>query len=133
VNLQRLQIQLSSTKNILTTMAPTKLGAPSQACKRPQSNVRAPSQPQGREQQPTEPPEVVHMDEIPSPDMTPTSPTPVVEETQQTTPLGMDMDRSDGGQGQQAECTGNHSYPKNPEETSRVNGTIPNKAETTTP
>jgi hypothetical protein len=32
------------------------------------------------------------MDEIPLPDMTPTRSTPVVEETQQTTPVGMYID-----------------------------------------
>jgi hypothetical protein len=36
----------------------------------------------------------------PSPDMTPGSPTPIVEETQQTTPVGMDIDVPEGGQGQ---------------------------------
>jgi hypothetical protein len=56
-----------------------------------------------------------------------------VEETQQTTPVGMDMDVPEGGQGQQVEDTGNHSHSRNPEEGLRVNGTVPNQEETTMP
>jgi hypothetical protein len=54
--------------------------------------------------------------------MTPGSPTPIVEETQQTTPVGMDIDVPEEGQGQQAEDTGNQVHPENPEEAPRVNG-----------
>jgi hypothetical protein len=93
-SLQKLQSQLSSAENTFTTMAPPKLGASSQACRRPRSNLRAPQQPQESEQQPPQPPEFVNLDKISSPDMAPGSPTPVVEETQQTTPVGMDIDMS---------------------------------------
>jgi hypothetical protein len=48
------------------------------------------------------------VDKISSPDMTPGSPTPIMEETQQTTPVGMDIDVPEGGQGQQDEDAGNH-------------------------
>jgi hypothetical protein len=65
--------------------------------------------------------------------MTPGSPTPIVEETQQTTPVGMDMDVPEGGQGQQAEDADNHSHSGNPEECPRVNGMVPNQEEMTAP
>jgi hypothetical protein len=39
------------------------------------------------------------MEEISSPDTTPASPTPIVEETQQTTPMGMDIDTPKEGHG----------------------------------
>jgi len=65
--------------------------------------------------------------------MTPGSPTPVVEEIQQTTPVGMDIDMSGVGQSQQTQDTRNPSRSEHPEEAPRVNGTIPNQAETTVP
>jgi len=73
-------------------MAPPKLGAPSQTCKRPRSNIKEPLQPHGSKQQPPQPPEFINLDKIPSPNMEPGSPTPVVEETQKTKPVGMDID-----------------------------------------
>jgi hypothetical protein len=71
------------------------------------------------------------VDEISSPEMTPGSPTPIVEETQQTTLVGMDMDLLEEGQGQQVEDADNHSHSMNPEEHLRVNGMVPNQEEMT--
>jgi hypothetical protein len=51
----------------------------------------------------------------------------VVEETQQTTTVGMDIDMPEVGQSQQAKDAGNPSHPENPEEAPRVNGTVPNQ------
>jgi hypothetical protein len=65
--------------------------------------------------------------------MEPGSPTPVVEETQQTTPVGMDIDMSEVGQSQQTQDVGNPSRSENPEESPRVNGTVPNQAEMAAP
>jgi hypothetical protein len=49
--------------------------------------------------------EIVNVDEIPSPDTTPVNPTPIVEETQQPTPEGMNIDRPTEVQEQQnQEC-----------------------------
>ena len=79
--LARVTKRTSSTKIILTTMAPPKLGALNQAYRKPRSNLRAPQQPQGREQEPAKTVEFVNLDEIHSPNMEPASPTPVVEET----------------------------------------------------
>jgi hypothetical protein len=36
--------------------------------------------------------EIINVNEIPSPDITPVKPTPVVEETKQSTPKGMNVD-----------------------------------------
>jgi hypothetical protein len=58
--------------------------------------------------------------------MTPRSPEPILEETQQTTPVGMDMDVPKGGQGKQAEDADNHSHYGNPKKHSRVNGMVSN-------
>jgi hypothetical protein len=58
--------------------------------------------------------------------MTPGSPTLVMEETQQSTPIDMDIDVPKGGQGQQDEDTGNHSHPGNLEEGLIVNGMVLN-------
>jgi hypothetical protein len=58
--------------------------------------------------------------------MEPTSPTPVVEETQQTIAVGMDVDMPEVGQRKQAKDRGNPSCPGNPEEAPMFNGTIPN-------
>jgi hypothetical protein len=114
-------------------MAPPKLGASSHACRRPQRNLIAPQQPQESEQQLLRPPEFVNLDEILSPDMAPGSPTPLVEETQQTTPVGMDIDMSEVGQIQQTRDTGNPSCSEIPEEALRVNGTVSNQIETVVP
>jgi hypothetical protein len=65
--------------------------------------------------------------------MEPGSPTPVVEETQQTTTVGMDIDMSEVGQSQQAKDAGNPSCPENPEEAPRVNGMVPNQTEVVAP
>jgi len=65
--------------------------------------------------------------------MTPEIHTPIMEETQQTTPVGMDMDVPEGGQGQQVEDAGNHSHFRNPKEGPRVNGMVLNQEEMTTP
>jgi hypothetical protein len=67
------------------------------------------------------------VDKIASLDMKPESPTPIVEETQQTSPVGMYMDAPEGGQGQQVNDVGNQLHPENPEEASRANGTAPNQ------
>jgi hypothetical protein len=99
-NLKELQSELSSTKTIFTTMAPPKLGASIQACRKPRSNLIAPQQPQGSKQQPPQPTKFINLDEISSPNMEPGSPTPVVEETQQTTTVGMDIDMPEVGQSQ---------------------------------
>jgi hypothetical protein len=77
--------------------------------------------------------EFVNLDEIPSPNMEPGSPTPVVEETQQTTTVGMDIDMPEVGQSQQAKDAGNPSCPENPEEAPRVNGMVPNQTEVVAP
>jgi hypothetical protein len=60
--------------------------------------------------------------------MTPASPTLVEEETQQITPVGMDIEVPEGGQGQQVGDAGNNSHHKNPEESSRGNWIVPNQA-----
>jgi hypothetical protein len=80
----------------------------------------------GSEQHPLQPPEFINMEEIPSLDMTPGSPRSIVEETQQTTPMGMDIDVLEGGHGQKDEDAGNHLHPENPEASLRVNGTLLN-------
>jgi hypothetical protein len=95
--LHELQRKLSSMKNTFTTMEPPKLEVPRQSCRKPRSNLRTPQQPQGREQQPPQPTKFINLDEIPLPNMKPRSPTPAVEETQQTTPLGMDIDMPEVG------------------------------------
>jgi len=69
-----------------------KLGASSQAYRRPRSNLIEPQQPQGSKYEPPQTIEFINLDEILSPNIEPASPTPVVEETQQTTVVGMDID-----------------------------------------
>jgi hypothetical protein len=117
------------TENTITTMEPPKLGVSCQTYRQPQSNVRELVQPQEREQQPPHPQEVVNMEEIPSSDMKPGSPTPIVEETQWKTPVGMDIDVPEGGPSPQVENVGNHSQPENPEEYLRTNGMVLNQKE----
>jgi hypothetical protein len=70
---------------------------------------------------------VFNVDEIRSLDTTPGIPTLVVEETQQKTPVGMDIERPEEGKGQQNEDAGSQVQSKNPEEALRVNGTTPNQ------
>jgi hypothetical protein len=65
--------------------------------------------------------------------MEPGSPTAVVEETQQTTTVGMDINILKGGQNQQVEDVGNPSCLENPEEAPRVNGTVPNQTKSFVP
>jgi hypothetical protein len=57
----------------------------------------------------------------------------MVEETQQTITLGMDIDMSEVGQTQEAKDAGNPSHLENLEEASRVNGMVPNQTEVVTP
>jgi hypothetical protein len=61
------------------------------------------------------------------------SPTHIEEETQQTTPAGMDIDMPEEGQGQQNEDAGNQVQPENPIEAPRVNGMAPNQEEMVMP
>jgi hypothetical protein len=49
--------------------------------------------------------EFINLDEISSPNMEPGSPTLVVEETQQTTTMGMYIGMSEGGQSQKYKDT----------------------------
>jgi hypothetical protein len=58
--------------------------------------------------------------------MEPMSSTLMVEETQQKTTIGMDIDMMEMGQGQQAKDIGNPSCSKHIEEAPRVNGIVPN-------
>jgi hypothetical protein len=62
--------------------------------------------------------------------MTPGIPTPIVEEIQQTTLVGMDIDVLEEGQGQLDEDAGNQFHPENPKEDVRANGMDPNQEET---
>jgi len=65
--------------------------------------------------------------------MTLGSPTPIVEETQQTIPMDIDMDVPEGVQGQQDENSRNHSHPGNTKQGPRVNRMVPNQEEMTVP
>jgi hypothetical protein len=65
--------------------------------------------------------------------MTPRSPAPIVEETQQTIPMGMDKDVPEGVQIQQDEDSRNNLHPRNLEQGPRVNRTVLNQKEMTTP
>jgi hypothetical protein len=80
-------------------MAQPKIGAMSQACKKPRSHHKAPQQPQGIEQELKQTVEFVNLDEIPSPNVEPVIPTLMVEETQPKTMVGMDIDMMEMGQG----------------------------------
>jgi hypothetical protein len=71
--------------------------------------------------------EFFNLDKIPLPNMELGIPTPVVEETQQTTIVGMDIDMLEVGKNQQDKDAKNTSHPKNPEEALRVNGMVPNQ------
>jgi hypothetical protein len=86
-------------RHVFTTMAPPKQGEPIQRTRQPQVKTRAQTQSQESEQQPSPPPEVINVDEIPSPDTTMGSPTHIEEETQQIAPTGMDIDMSEEGKG----------------------------------
>jgi hypothetical protein len=113
-----------------TTMAPPKQEEPRKTARKPIVKTRAQTQSQGSEQQP---PEVINVEEIPSLGTTPRIPTLVVEETQQTTHVGMDIDRPKEGQGRQNEDASSQAQPENPEEALRVNGTAPNQEEVVEP
>jgi hypothetical protein len=73
------------------------------------------------------------LDEIPSPNVERVSPTTVVDETQQTIAVGMDIDMLEMGQGQQAKDADNPSCPEQVEEAPRENGTTPNQKEAAAP
>jgi hypothetical protein len=79
-------------------MAPPKKVETSQSVRQPRVRTRSRVQLEEGEQQSLE---IVNIDEIPSPDKTLVNPTPVVEETQQTTPEGMNIDRPSEVQEQQ--------------------------------
>jgi hypothetical protein len=85
-----------SEKSTFTTMAPPKQAEASQSARQPRVRTRSQVQLEEGEQQPSE---IVNVDEIPSPDTTPVNPTPVVEETQQPTPEGTNVDMHDRGTG----------------------------------
>jgi hypothetical protein len=57
----------------------------------------------------------------------------MVEETQQTTPVGMDIDRPEEGQADRMRMQASQVQPENPEEAPRVNGMTPNQEEVTEP
>jgi hypothetical protein len=78
-------------------MAPPKQREPSQTARKPRVRTKAQSESHGDEQQPSLPPEVVNVDEIPSPDATPVSPTCIETETQQTTHACMNNDMLEEG------------------------------------
>jgi hypothetical protein len=69
-------------RKCFTTMAPHKQGELRQTTRQPQGRTRAQSQSKGSEQQPSQPLEVVNVDEIPSLDTALGSPTCIEEETQ---------------------------------------------------
>ena len=104
-------------------MAPPKQAELTQTTRHSRFRTRAQVQSQESEQQP---PEVVNVDEIPSLDTTPVNPTPILEETQQTTPTSMDMDMPEEGQGRHNKGIGSQAQPRNPEEGPRDNGKVPN-------
>jgi hypothetical protein len=84
VSSQRSQRPFKLNKHLtFTTMAPPKQAEASQTARKPELEPGHEVQLEEGEQQP---PEIVNVDEIPSPDTTPVNPTPIVEETQQPTP-----------------------------------------------
>jgi hypothetical protein len=101
-------------------------------CRHSRIRTRAQVQSQESEQQP---PEVVNVDEIPSPDTTPVNPTPMVEETQQPTPEGMNVDMPAEAQEQQNQDaeTLKEVQPENTEAAPRVNGMMMNQEATVEP
>jgi hypothetical protein len=115
---------------IFSTMAPPKQVEPRQTSRKSRFRTKAQVQSQESEQQT---PKVINVDEIPSLDTTPMNPTPVVEETQLTTPEGMNMNIPTEEQGQQNEGIGNQVQLENPEEALRVNGTALKQAEAIKP
>jgi hypothetical protein len=66
-------------------MAPPKQAEASQTTRKTRVQTRSRGQAEEGEQQP---PEIINVDEIPSPDTTPVNPTPILEEIQQPTPEG---------------------------------------------
>jgi hypothetical protein len=79
-------------------MEPPKQAEASQSARQPWVRTRSRVQLEEGEQQP---PEIINVDKIPSPDTTLMNPTPVVEETQQPTPKGMNVDTPTEAQEQQ--------------------------------
>jgi hypothetical protein len=59
------------------------------------------------EHEPRQVAEFVDLETIPSPHVEPASPTPMEEEAQPTTVVGMDLDMQETRQGQQVEDVGN--------------------------
>jgi hypothetical protein len=70
-------------------MAPKKQAKPSQIARHTRVRTRAQVQSQESKHQP---PEIINVNEIPSTDTTTMNPTPMVEETQQPTPEGTNVD-----------------------------------------
>jgi hypothetical protein len=70
-------------------MAPPKQAESTQTARHSRVRTRAQVQSEEGKQQP---PEIVNIDEIPSPDTTPINPTTVVEEIQQLAPEGINVD-----------------------------------------
>jgi hypothetical protein len=119
-------------RSTFTTMAPPKKEETSQTARHSRVRTRAQVQSEEGEQQP---PEIVNIDKIPSPDTTPMNPIPMVEETQQPTPEGMNVDMPAEEQEQQNQGTGTlkEAQPENPEAALRVNGTTTNQEATVEP
>jgi hypothetical protein len=113
-------------------MAPPKQEEASQSARQPRVRTRSWVQLEEGEQQP---PEIVNVDEIPSPDTTPVNPTPVVEETQQPTPEGTNIDRPTEVQEQQNQDaeTLKEAQPENTEAALKVNGMTTNQEATIEP
>jgi hypothetical protein len=70
-------------------MAPPKQAEASQTARKTRVQTRLRGQVEEGEQQP---PEIVNVDEIPSPEMIPIQPTPILEEIQQPTAEAMNVD-----------------------------------------
>jgi hypothetical protein len=113
-------------------MAPPKQAEASQSARPTRVKTRSWVQLEESEQQPSE---IVNVDEIPSPDTTPVNPTPIVEETQQPAPEGMNIDRPTEVQEQQNQDaeTLKEVQPENTEAALKVNGTMMNQEATVEP
>jgi hypothetical protein len=106
-------------------MAPPKQAESTQTARKPIVRTKAWVQLEGGEQQP---PEIINVDEIPSPDTTPVNPTPMVEETQQPASEGMNIDISAEEQGQQNQDANilKEAQPENTKGAPRGNGMATN-------
>jgi hypothetical protein len=93
------------------TMEPPKHGDLIQKTRKPRFRTKAQTQSHGSEQQPYPLREVINVEKIPSLDTTPRSPTLVVEETQQTTPTGMEINRPEEEKDRQNEDVGSQVQP----------------------